>query len=236
MVLIHLEIIFTFQHHHHISMDFSKNAVNSRYSDTNGSLCSSSETDQRGQAVHRSKIIADDFRWTHASVISLCTLYKEKRCDFISNTVRKRDLWMDIANEMNSQGFPVTWVHCEKKWYNLYATYKKVIDHNRKRVRVWSTWPYLKLFQEIFSTADDVAQQSVVSTEQSKYDDTSAHYQQCNLSSPHSDNSLEIEHLPNSCKHSTKKQCSSSAPEWFWHYCKQQRELEERRQEENERR
>lgn len=170
-------------------------------------------------------------------MISLCNLYQERRHEFFSNTVRKRDLWMEIASGMNSQGFKVTWVHCEKKWYNLYATYKKVIDQNRKRVRIWSTWPYLKLFQDIFSpNPDDPLQKSDVCIEN-----------KCDIDGnvscvPHSPLPSTPEHYPEPLpltteyqNHSNKKQCLNNAPEWFLEYVRQQKEMEERRQEQAER-
>lgn len=144
---------------------------------------------------------------------------------------------MEIANEMNSQGFKVTWVHCEKKWYNLYATYKKVIDQNRKRVRIWSTWPYLKLFQDIFSPNTEEPLQKVDVCIPNK----------CDIDSdmpipPHSPLPDSPEHCPEALpltidyqNHSNKKQCLNYAPEWFLDYVREQREMEERRQEQAER-
>lgn len=165
-------------------------------------------------------------------------MYQERRHEFFSNTVRKRDLWMEIANEMNSQGFNVTWVHCEKKWYNLYATYKKVIDQNRKRVRVWSTWPYLKLFQDIFNPSNQESLQKPELCIQNDNCDIDSNIQ----TSVHSPISGTPEHCPDAIPlpseyqtHSSKKQCINYAPEWFLEYVRQQKEMEERRLDQAER-
>lgn len=105
----------------------------------------------------------DDFKWTHDSVMLLCSLYLARKEQFLSGAVKKRDLWTDIAQELTREGFSATCIACEKKWHNLIATYKKVTMYSRKK-----TWPYLRIFRKI---VEEQEMRSAVLSEQ------------CNLSS-----------------------------------------------------
>ncbi|KFM58111.1 hypothetical protein X975_25454, partial [Stegodyphus mimosarum] len=94
-----------------------------------------------------------DFKWCQKSVMLLISLYQKKKAEFLSGFVKKRDLWSQVASEMSLRGFNVSFIACEKKWHNLYATYRKLKESNVKKR---SYWPYFQPLREVLETNVDV--------------------------------------------------------------------------------
>lgn len=93
-------------------------------------------------------------QWTVKDTKLLLELYKERKEKFRDPKIKKRNLWTEIINKMDKNGYKhLTEGVLDRKLRNLKKTYRTIKDNNRKsstgRGRI--TWEYFHIFEEIFS-------------------------------------------------------------------------------------
>lgn len=93
-------------------------------------------------------------QWTVKATKLLLELYKERKKNFRDPKTKKRNLWTEIVNEMDKNGYKnLTEDILDRKLRNLKKTFRTIKDNNRKsstgRGRI--TWEYYDIFEEIFS-------------------------------------------------------------------------------------
>lgn len=93
-------------------------------------------------------------QWTVKATKLLLELYKERKENFRDPKTKKRNLWTEIVNEMDKNGYKnLTEDILDRKLRNLKKTFRTIKDNNRKsstgRGRI--TWEYYDIFEEIFS-------------------------------------------------------------------------------------
>ncbi|CAG9763541.1 unnamed protein product [Ceutorhynchus assimilis] len=72
--------------------------------------------------------------WSQNETLALISAYESHKENF--NVAKKRKFgWLDIANEVNSNGYQRSAAKCETKWRNLLRTYKNVKDIQEKSCR-----------------------------------------------------------------------------------------------------
>ena len=59
--------------------------------------------------------------WSHSMILLLLEIYRSKRTHFRSSKHAKH-VWQNIAAEINSKGYNLTWEMCEKKFRNMKGT------------------------------------------------------------------------------------------------------------------
>lgn len=71
--------------------------------------------------------------WLKEQVICLIEIYVKKKDDFWNLRIRNKDIWSDILNEMQVQGYVICDVKfCEIKFKNFKRLYIVCIDYNKK--------------------------------------------------------------------------------------------------------
>lgn len=88
--------------------------------------------------------------WEHNSIKQMLNLYLQNVEKFRSPKVRKRNLWIDIANAV-SKGPDC----CDKKFRNLKQTYLRLLKKRNRNELVDIKWPYFKTFEQIYNENGD---------------------------------------------------------------------------------
>ncbi|CAG4984458.1 unnamed protein product [Colias eurytheme] len=87
-----------------------------------------------------------DDHWDHESTLGMLTLYLQNVDRFRNPKIRKKNVWIEIANEVGKG--PDS---CDKKFRNLKQTYIRLLrKKNRNGVTAFK-WPYFDIFEEIYS-------------------------------------------------------------------------------------
>ncbi|XP_045453154.1 uncharacterized protein LOC123662345 [Melitaea cinxia] len=87
-----------------------------------------------------------DDHWDHESTARMLALYLQNIDKFRNPKIRKKNVWIDIANAV-AKG-PDS---CDKKFRNLKQTYIRLLrKKNRSGVTAFK-WPYFDIFEEIYS-------------------------------------------------------------------------------------
>lgn len=87
-----------------------------------------------------------DDHWDHESTAGMLALYLQNIEKFRNPKIRKKNVWVDIANAIGKG--PDS---CDKKFRNLKQTYIRLLrKKNRSGVTAFK-WPYFDIFEEIYS-------------------------------------------------------------------------------------
>lgn len=86
-------------------------------------------------------------QWTREATTRLIKLVKKYEYEFRSNSTRKK-VWQSIAQEMQTEGFCLSWEHCDTKWKSLKKTYNSIKEHNANKTNKKRTWEFFKLMDE----------------------------------------------------------------------------------------
>ncbi|KAK7507751.1 hypothetical protein BaRGS_00000716 [Batillaria attramentaria] len=92
-------------------------------------------------------------RWSHENVLLLIELYRQHRHMFCRTTMKKKDVWRVISQELAKKGVNVSSDMAEKKFSNLKLRHKAIVDNNSATGRANWRWPYYDLMSEVL--ADD---------------------------------------------------------------------------------
>lgn len=88
---------------------------------------------------------ADD-HWEHTSIKMLLNLYLQNVDKFRSPKVKKKNVWIDIANAVGKG--PDC---CDKKFRNLKQTYIRLLKKRNRNEVVVVKWPYFEVFEQIYN-------------------------------------------------------------------------------------
>uniref|UniRef100_A0A2A4JR92 Myb/SANT-like DNA-binding domain-containing protein n=2 Tax=Heliothis virescens TaxID=7102 RepID=A0A2A4JR92_HELVI len=88
---------------------------------------------------------ADD-HWEHTSIKMLLNLYLQNVEKFRSPKVKKKNVWIDIANAVGKG--PDC---CDKKFRNLKQTYIRLLKKRNRNEVVVVKWPYFEVFEQIYN-------------------------------------------------------------------------------------
>ncbi|PSN47902.1 hypothetical protein C0J52_03374 [Blattella germanica] len=96
------------------------------------------------------KMSREQYYWTHAATKLLLELRLKRESEFNHPVGLKKDLWAQIASEMQViGGYAVNSELCDSKYRNLLATYKvnkkKALENEDNSI----TWEYYKKFDEV---------------------------------------------------------------------------------------
>lgn len=83
--------------------------------------------------------------------------------DFGQSGAKKRELWIEIANEMREHGYNIAAERVSKKWHNLMITYTK----NQSKRHGTINWEFYDDIKAVYD--GKVAQDSVDSTDDDSY-------------------------------------------------------------------
>lgn len=108
------------------------------------------EADTEYMQLNQSEIMETpddpDDHWDHESTARMLALYLQNIDKFRNPKIRKKNVWIDIANAV-AKG-PDS---CDKKFRNLKQTYIRLLrKKNRSGVTAFK-WPYFDIFEEIYS-------------------------------------------------------------------------------------
>ncbi|XP_075983271.1 uncharacterized protein LOC142981323 isoform X2 [Anticarsia gemmatalis] len=95
------------------------------------------ETDQGDEA---------EDHWEHNSIKMLLNLYLQNIDKFRNPKVKKKNVWIDIANAVGKG--PDC---CDKKFRNLKQTYVRLLKKRNRNELVVVKWPYFEVFERIYN-------------------------------------------------------------------------------------
>lgn len=82
-------------------------------------------------------------------VYALIEEYRKLIVQFRDPKARQKDLWIKVADGMQTKGYYVDFQMCDRKWRNLKQTFKSIYyDKRKKRQR---TWEFYEILQIIFT-------------------------------------------------------------------------------------
>ncbi|XP_030037764.2 uncharacterized protein LOC115453220 isoform X2 [Manduca sexta] len=87
-----------------------------------------------------------DDHWEHNSIKTLLDLYLQNVDKFRSPKVKKKNVWIDIANGVGKG--PDS---CDKKFRNLKQTYVRLLKKRNRNELVVVKWPYFEIFEQIYN-------------------------------------------------------------------------------------
>lgn len=88
--------------------------------------------------------------WEHNSIKTLLSLYLQNVDKFRSPKVKKKNVWIDIANAVGKG--PDC---CDKKFRNLKQTYVRLLKKKNRNELVVVKWPYYDVFEQIYNENGD---------------------------------------------------------------------------------
>lgn len=171
----------------------------------------------------------------------LIETFRTHKDRFSNPRIQKKAIWDDIAEEMQRRGHAVSGTGCDRKWRNMRASYKNIVNNSKKRGRGKKVWRYLEYLDEIY--ANDVSILTVVpqapeeqcpsqsaSTAASKTADRVCPAPQCTASEGSSDCVSPVEFdtdvsllgstTLSSAQHKETRKRRSEAPDWFIEHAK----------------
>ncbi|KAF9413453.1 hypothetical protein HW555_008345 [Spodoptera exigua] len=110
------------------------------------------ETEEVYMQLNQNEIMetepADDIddHWEHNSIKMLLNLYLQNVDKFRSPKVKKKNVWIDIANAVGKG--PDC---CDKKFRNLKQTYIRLLKKRNRNEVVVVKWPYFEVFEKIYN-------------------------------------------------------------------------------------
>ncbi|KAM3958091.1 uncharacterized protein ACR2FA_007883 [Aphomia sociella] len=87
-----------------------------------------------------------DDHWEHDSIKLLLNLYLQNIDKFRNPKMRKKNVWVEIANTVG-----IGPDSCNKKFRNLKQTYIRLLKKKNKNEVARVKWPYFAIFEEIYS-------------------------------------------------------------------------------------
>lgn len=73
-----------------------------------------------------------------------------------SNIKRHEEVWQDISDALNKEGYYFSHLQCEDKWKYHKKLYIETVDKNKESGTAENTCPYFKEFGEIYSKSHSV--------------------------------------------------------------------------------
>ena len=88
--------------------------------------------------------------WSEVEIKSLISIWGDKKTqEELEGSIRNKNIYKKIANEMEEQGYSRDWEQCKAKIKNLKTEYKAVKDNNGKTGRGWKTFNFFKQMDEV---------------------------------------------------------------------------------------
>ncbi|KAF5299049.1 hypothetical protein FQA39_LY11595 [Lamprigera yunnana] len=122
------------------------------------SNCSMEISNYESTDIHE-ELLETRFIWTNKSVLFLLDEYEKRITKFRDPTVKKKNLWFEISEEMKKKGYIVHPELIDRKVRNMRSTYTKIVDNNNKKEATGTgriTWEYFKRFEQIFTTNETI--------------------------------------------------------------------------------
>lgn len=114
------------------------------------------------------------FIWTRSKTLLLIEFYDARKEKFRNPTIKKKNIWQEIALEFEKRNYYVSAESLDKKFRNLKRTYIKIRDNIRKscmgKDRV--TWEYYDYLQKIYENDCTLDISSMTNTNSVKSEDS----------------------------------------------------------------
>ncbi|KAK6191857.1 hypothetical protein SNE40_003441 [Patella caerulea] len=98
------------------------------------------------------------------AVLQLIQIYRSMESKF-KTSVKKRNLWENIALDLESNGFKkYTWIQIKNKWNNLLLNYRKTVDHNNSTGNEPKRCPFYEELNEFLSCRPNISPENLVAS------------------------------------------------------------------------
>jgi hypothetical protein len=148
--------------------------------------------------IMEGEIQEDEDRWEDKGITLLLNLYFQNKDRFRNSKIKKKNVWMDIANAMGR-----TPECCDKKFRNLKMTYIRLLKTKKNKSSV--KWPYFEIFEEIFSDNGEYQPEIQQKIQECDTENVAKVLLSMNTSHDNKDSINNSEEISNSQGHEAKK-------------------------------